>query len=174
MPLHVPLGLDLHDNACTALLKAGTKLPPEFGSGVVLIGARLKKDISEGGEEVRLSLDGKRTTWGYAVHAVALSDLSQGTFPRPLRWWWMILLLAVSGLLAGLARGRFKRLGEFEFDTKILGKYKIPTSLALVVGAECLLAFLLYTHMFIVLDIQYAALATIAAYYTCGTASKPG
>jgi CHASE2 domain-containing sensor protein len=174
IPLHYPrAGVSQDEDSYVSLLRHLPNLPAKFKKKIVLIGAQINKDATEGGEIVRLASDSdKRVAWGYQVHARVFGDLSQDSYPRPLQWWWNILILFLLALIAGLGRGKLPST-EYEVDTKIAGKRKVPIGLLILLGVYVAIVWLFYRKAFILFDVAYGAIAVVAAYFLCGNVLTP-
>ena len=158
----------------TDVLRRLPDAPTEYKNKILLIGAQNDKEIGdEGGERVRLAPDpDKRFAYGYQVHASVFSDLSQNTYPRRLPWLLQVSVLLVLALIAGTGRAKLPNT-EFEVDTKIIGKRKVPLGLLILLGVYIAVVWVFYRSAFILFDVGYGALAVVSAYFLCGNVFVP-
>lgn len=168
MPLHYPRVSQFKEEKFQQVLKRLPALANEYRSRVLLIGARLNKEATPGeqGEKVMLSAD--QNAYGYQVHASVFSDLLEDVYPRRLGNFWIMLVLFVLGILAGLGRARLPN-AQIEVDTKIIGTRNLPLGLLILLVFYACVAWLFYRSSFILFDVGYGILVIVASYYICGS-----
>ncbi len=157
----------------TDVLRRLPDVAADYKNKIVLVGAQIDKDISEDGEKIRLAPDpDNRFAYGYQVHASVFSDLSAGTYPRRLPWMLQVVVLLVLAAVSALGRAKLPST-EFEVDTKIAGKRKVPLGLLILLGVYIAVVWVFYRSAFILFDVGYGALAVVGAYFLCGNVFAP-
>jgi hypothetical protein len=83
-----------------------------------------------------------------------------------------VLVILVLAAFSGAGRAKLPNT-EFEVDTRILGKRKVPRGLLILLGVYIAVVWVFYRSAFILFDVGYGALAVIGAYFLCGNIFAP-